>query len=161
VIQMKNLKSSWSAILGAACLLTAIAAFSNTAGAQSLKKPCCIAGDYEGTFEDTLSRTCPEPKKGKFTMTVSQENNCGPKVWGKIDQHERVPLEPPQDWEGTVQPNPAKRCCEIKGKFGHEDETIEFTICLRFKDGKWSGTGTYKQTHEAKICLGVWSIGQI
>ena len=106
-----------------------------------LKKTCCIAGVYEGWNKLTVSKTCPEPRSGKFTMYLYQEEGCGSKIWGKIVD----PANPaePLTMKGTVTPG-KDGCCVIEGKASKPGEWTEFKGIICMVLGKWTiRKGTY------------------
>jgi hypothetical protein len=117
------------------------------------KKPCCIAGTYQGTHKDNLSRTCPKPQSGDFIMEINQDQNCGSKIWGTVKD---VTGESIQKFEGKVAPGNQK-CCNIAGimKKPGEETSFKGTLCLR--GGKWVGQGTYKNS---RGCTGKWEMKQ-
>jgi len=107
------------------------------------KAACCIAGTYQGTHEDIPSGMCNEPKKGKFTMEIFQERNCGTMIKGKITDSSGAPME----FKGSVTAG-ALKCCTLIGKAAKPGESVTFKAQLcRDKSGKWySKNGTYKQS---------------
>ncbi len=109
-----------------------------------LKKTCCIAGVYKGWNKLTVSKTCPEPRSGEFTMYLYQEKGCGSKIWGKIVD----PTNPtePLTMKGTVTAG-IDGCCIIEGTASKPGEWTKFkgTICSVL--GKWMiKKGTYKDS---------------
>ncbi len=121
-----------------------------------LKKTCCIAGVYKGWNKDTLSKTCPEPNKGTFTMYIYQEKDCGSKIWGKtID-----PTNPsePMTLKGTVTPG-IGGCCIIKGTVSKPGEWSKFEGKICKVLGKWVvKKGTYVSSGGCKGTFGItWS----
>lgn len=147
--------------LAAAGVLAIFAAVTAASAGQDLRPTCCISGKFRGHRADILSRTCPTPKSDDFTMNISQEPRCGSKVWGDV-QGDHDADHPAQKWQGTLKPSlTAKGCCELKGSFTNGTETVEWTITLCKKDGKWSGSGTYKQTNGAVVCNGTLTMTQV
>ena len=148
-------------VLGAAGVLAIFAAVTAASAGQDLRASCCVAGRFRGHRADTPSRTCPTPKADDSSMNISQELRCGMKVWGDV-RGDHDADHPAQNWTGTVKPSLTKKgCCEIKGGFSKPGESVEWTITLCKKDGKWVGAGTYKQTHGLEVCNGTLTIHQI
>ncbi len=121
------------------------------------KRPCCIAGEYKGIHVAIASHTCPKPDRGEFIMTILQAPNCGPKIWGKIVNAKDGSA---QEFTGTVMRG-AQNCCAIAlliKKAGPPPEETRAKGVLCFKDGKWSGHGTYKNS---RGCGGTWEMKQV
>ena len=144
-------------ILGAACILTVFAAASS---GQAISPTCCVSGKFRGHRADTASPSCPTPKIDDFTMNISQERGCGPRVWGDVHGDHDTD-HPPQKWEGTVKASLTHRgCCELNGGFTTLTDKVEFTIVLCNKLGKWTGKGTYKSARGAEVCNGTLTMTQ-
>ena len=159
---MAKTKAGRLAILCVAGLVTAFIASSNAGNGQLEKKPCCIAGDYSGSFKFAASATCFHPESDTFTMQIVQGEKCDSAVSATaVRPHDPVPLE----LTGTVAPNTSKRCCDLNLHSSNEHETIDVKICLtRNLMGKWSGKGTVvqKKVHDNKkeTCSGEIEITQ-
>lgn len=143
------------------------------------KKLCCIAGNYQGSYQDTASLTCTSPNKGTFTMVLNQESKCGQKIWGTITSEDGTV----QKFSGTVS-SAANGCCKIQLKVFmpmkpltqtkpavqlssekptvmslKKPETTEVEGIICRKKGKWTvENGTYKSSEG---CSGVWSMTQL
>ena len=96
-----------------------------------------------------------------FSMTIKQELGCGSKVWGEV-LGDKDKGQPAQKWEGTVRKSASSEtCCDFAGKFVNGDETVEWKVVLCYKDGKWAGKGTYKQTKGLDVCNGTLTMSQV
>lgn len=120
---------------------------------QTLVQRCCVAGTYRGEYIDVLSKTCPEPGKGKFVMYLYQEKNCGSKIYGKIEDSAGYVTK----FEGTVSSAPGG-CCTISCKSIPPADEMYFKALLCKVGLKWQAKkGKYTQTGG---CGGTFSMVQ-
>jgi len=157
----KGKKITWLAILGAAAVGAVFAVVSIAGPGQTAPSSCCIAGNYRGHRADQASPSCLEPKTDDVSMSIKQEKDCSPRVWGEVlgDKDKGMPAI---KWDGTVKKSASsENCCDFYGKFVNGDETVEWKIVLCYEDGKWSGKGSYKQTRGFNVCLGTLTLRKV
>jgi len=120
----------------------------------NLKKPCCIAGNYEGFHKDIPSKTCHDSRKGEFKMVIKQDRNCGSNIWGTITDEAGEVMK----FKGTVKAGPGK-CCSFTVETGKPGEPIKASAILCRNGKKWeSKKGTYV---DSRGCKGEFEIKQV
>lgn len=128
--------------------------------AQPQPGPCCIAGTYDGTTKDTLSKTCPKPETGKFILDIKQQAGCGSAIEGKVVNPANGNIH---YLRGTV--TPSGICCKIEGVLKGAPGTPTAGDVITFKGtlckdrlGKWFCTdGVYSNV---RGCNGKFTLRQ-
>jgi uncharacterized protein (DUF2147 family) len=127
---------------------------STPVGLTPLVGACCITGKYLGTNTDTVCKPGQTPKKGKFTMDITQSTRCGGTLTAKVTDAEDGKIT---TFKGTVVPGPAKGCCTIDGVSTSGTDNIHFQGTLCKKILKWEANGSFKSNQ----CKGVWEMKQL
>ena len=120
----------------------------------TLGSTCCISGHYLGLKEDKLCTIGETPKKGKFTMDITQAAKCGGTYTAVVTDSDDGHVT---NFSGTVTASPLRGCCTMSGNSttGSDNIKIKGTICK--KGLKWKvENGTFKTNK----CSGVWSMQQ-
>ena len=115
---------------------------------------CCIGGHYLGWKEDKLCTADEKPRKGKFSMDITQGARCGGTYTAVVTDSDDGHVT---TFSGTVTASPLRGCCTMSGNStsGSDNIKIKGTICK--KDMKWKvDNGTFKTNK----CSGVWSMQQ-
>lgn len=122
-------------------------------GTAVLTGPCCIGGHYTGNKKDTLCKPGQTPKKGKFTMDITQAARCGGTFTARVTDTEDGTIT---NFSGTVTPGKTKGCCTIDGVSTSGTDNIHFygNICKTL--GKWKAKGDFTGSN----CSGVWDMQQ-
>ena len=127
---------------------------STPTGLTTLAGACCITGKYLGSKTDTVCKPGQTPKKGKFTMDITQATRCGGTFTAKVTDAEDGKIT---TFTGTVVPGLTKGCCTIDGVSTSGTDSIHFkgTICKKIL--KWEAAGGF----ESNKCTGTWEMKQM